>query len=183
MEMQNSKIKTQNCNSKSKSSAGGGFRTFFFCLFLDPRLRRAQPSRSGQRVPCAFARQREGMTLLLVILILAALLSISIGIFNVVFGEIQLSGELNNAFVAFYAADEGVERLLYDYFVANALGCPPLPTSCSYGPTTITLSNGACHTLRLTRTGNSLTALATGEYRCGSPTLSVKRALQYSTQL
>ena len=56
---------------------------------------------------------KKGITLLLVIVILSALVSISIGIFNVVFGEILISGELADSYKAFYAADRAIDKFLY----------------------------------------------------------------------
>lgn len=122
------------------------------------------------------ANDRRGMTLLLVILVLSALLSVSFGISNVVIGEFRVSGEIADSFVALYAADQGVERMFYDDRARDAI-CPG-GASCSYGPVTTELSNGACYTLRLTRTGIQTTVVSTGEYRCATPALSVKRALE-----
>ena len=57
-------------------------------------------------------KNENGITLLLVMIILSALLSISIGIFNIVFGQIKISGDLADSFVAFYAADQAIENIL-----------------------------------------------------------------------
>lgn len=121
---------------------------------------------------------RGGMVLLLVILILSALLSISIGIFNVVLGEFRISGEISDSFIAFYAADQGVEQVFYDDRVAGSL-CRGGGT-CEYGPVTVALANGSCYTARLSRTGNDTSVTSTGEYRCGGSSLAVKRAFQAS---
>ncbi|MDP3727104.1 MAG: hypothetical protein Q8R35_00515 [bacterium] len=121
-------------------------------------------------------RQRRGITLLLVVLILSALLSISLGILDVVLGEFKISGEISDSFVALYAADLGVERILYDDRVGTSI-CPG-SGNCSYGPITTALPNGACFTLRLDRTGGNTVVVSTGEYRCASPQLSVKRAFE-----
>lgn len=56
---------------------------------------------------------KRGITLLLVIVILSALLSISAGVFNVVIGEIMISGEIGESYVAFYAADRAIDKFLY----------------------------------------------------------------------
>ncbi len=52
------------------------------------------------------------MTILLVILVLSGLLAISIGIFNVVFFETQIAGEMTGSFRAIYVAEQGLERTL-----------------------------------------------------------------------
>lgn len=115
------------------------------------------------------------MTLLLVILVLSALLSVSLAVFSIVLGEIRISGEIGDSFAALYAADQGVEQLLYDARVAGTV-CPGT-SSCSYGPVTVTLAHDACYTVRLNRTGRNTTIIATGQYRCSS-SLAVKRAFQ-----
>src|SRR3989338_10000544 len=56
--------------------------------------------------------QKQGITLLLVVVLLSAILSISIGIFNVVYGEFRISGEVADSFRALYAADEGIAHPL-----------------------------------------------------------------------
>lgn len=134
------------------------------------------PKARGWTLKFNFRRSSSGMTLLLVVLILSALLSISLGIFTVVLGESRIAGEITDSFVALYAADQGMERMLYDNRVAGTV-CPG-SGACSYGPVTTPLANGSCMTLRLDRTGPNTTVISTGEYRCGLPELSVKRALE-----
>lgn len=60
-----------------------------------------------------FSSSQKGITLLLVILLLSVLMTISIGIFNVIYGEILISGEIGNSYKAFYAADSAAEKFLY----------------------------------------------------------------------
>ncbi len=60
-----------------------------------------------------FKNQRRGITLLLMVVLLAAFLSISIGIVNVLLGQVILVGQSGDSFVALYAADMGIERALY----------------------------------------------------------------------
>lgn len=57
--------------------------------------------------------REAGITLLLVALLLSAILSISVGIFAIVFGQIQISGELADSFHALNAADRAVEKILF----------------------------------------------------------------------
>lgn len=122
----------------------------------------------------------KGITLLLVILVLSALLAISIGIFNLVFGEFRISGEISDSFVAFYAADRGMEKLLYmDRVADNVPGCGG-SGACQWGPTgPYSLENGACFRLIYRRLGSGdALAIAGGEYRCGISALSVQRAVE-----
>lgn len=134
----------------------------------------------NQKLKGLTARERGGVTLLFVVLVVAATLSIAVGIFNAVFVEFRLAGEISQSFTALYAADQGIEQLLYQDRVLNSL-CPGMG-SCSYGPTTITLPNGACVTLRLNRVGKDTTAVSTGQFRCGTGELAVRRALQVRYQ-
>src|SRR3990167_324040 len=64
-------------------------------------------------------QKQSGITLLLVILVLASLMTISIGIFNVAYTEIVISRELTSSFRALYAADQGIEYMLYHAFVTH----------------------------------------------------------------
>jgi hypothetical protein len=126
---------------------------------------------------------RPGIALLLVVLITSALLAVSVGIFTTVFGQLRISEEVAYSFTALYAADEGIERLLYEDLVTDSVpGCSGV-SPCSYESADINLPNGACMKLRLTRAPSRLTTLtAVGEYRCIAGTLAVKRALRVSYQ-
>lgn len=124
-----------------------------------------------------FRASRPGVALLLAVLILAALLAIGLGIFDVVFGEIRITEELSDSFTALYAADQGIERLLYDDLVADALSGCSGNGPCTYGPINVDLGSQRCTRLSLRRTGGGqTTAESIGEYRCGSER-SVKRRL------
>src|SRR3989344_8751863 len=122
--------------------------------------------------------EREGMTLLLVVVLLAAFLSIAAGIFQIAFTEYRLSGELSDSFRALYAADEGIERLFfYDRVLDSALGCSGLG-ACTGIPETIFFGNGACMKLELSRDATAQTVVtAVGEFRCGGSPIAVRRAL------
>ncbi len=137
---------------------------------------------------------REGITLLLVVVIVSALLSISVGIFNVAYGQLRISGELADSFFASYAADQGMERMLYrDRRAADDVcdkgnvvnfGDPCMPEE------TITISSGggasACYTVKVSQKdveppdGVLDTVIqASGQYRCGvNPDRVVRRGFQ-----
>ena len=55
----------------------------------------------------------RGVALLFTMLITSIIFSISIGVFNLIIGEIILSGTGRDSQLAFYAADAGVECVLY----------------------------------------------------------------------
>ena len=82
---------------------------------------------------------RRGMTLLLMIVLLAAFFSISLGIINILLGQLFVIGQAGESFRALYAADIGMERALYRDRVQNICG----GTSCSESKI---FSNGSCYT-------------------------------------
>lgn len=114
--------------------------------------------------------------MLLVIVILSALLSISIGIFNVIFGELRISGEVADSFIALYAADRGMERTLYR---DRVLG----DTSVTNGESTVAAeSSDGCYAISVGKsevqcgTGVGTCIVSTGQYRCGlNPARLVRR--------
>src|SRR3989344_9167761 len=127
--------------------------------------------------------EREGMTLLLVVVLLAAFLSIAAGIFQIAFTEYRLSGELSDSFRALYAADEGIERLFfYDRVLDSALGCSG-SAACVGTPEVIDLGNGTFMELQLLRDAAAQTVVtAVGEFRCGGSPIAVRRALEATYQ-
>ena len=147
----------KSCKLKS-SRLRSGYQNFTFCILH-------------------FAFKKEGITLLLVVIILSALLSISIGIFNVVLGQIRISGEIADSFVAFYAADQGIEKMLLRDRVLNEI-CPTPGANC-FPAQTFDVESGACYTIRVSKTGGSTEIVVSGQYRCGiNPMRVVKRGFQ-----
>lgn len=120
----------------------------------------------------------EGISLLLVAVLLSAFLSISIGIFNVVFGQIKLSGEIADSFVAFYAADQGIEKILYRDRIQGNI-CVPTPGQNCFVEEAVDVTSGGCYTIRVSKTGDETEIITAGQYRCGlNPTRVVKRGFQ-----
>jgi len=115
----------------------------------------------------------RGITLLLVVVILAAILSVSVGIFNVIIGQLFISGEISDSFIALYAADEGTEKTLYRDRILDEC----TPPSCSVGP--ITTAAQSCYTVSYTRIGTITSIKSVGQYRC-EPTATriTKRGLE-----
>lgn len=112
--------------------------------------------------------QERGITLLLVVVILSAILSIGIGIFNVILGQILLTGEVGDSFRALYASDQGIERTLY----RDRSSGSPLADGSSENSTTAGLSGGAlslnsCYFMTVSKSGGITTIRANGEYPCG----------------
>lgn len=116
---------------------------------------------------------QTGIVLLLVVVILSAILTISIGVFNVIYGEILISGEIKDSFIAFYAANEGIERVLYrdkvqndPLFISAGEYCEG-DTSCPTITTPINVESEACYKFRIVKNGETQ-IFATGQYRCGA---------------
>ncbi|MBI4134849.1 MAG: hypothetical protein HY471_01935 [Candidatus Sungbacteria bacterium] len=152
------------------------------------------------------ARYNRGITLLLVILVMSGLMTVSIGIFNVSFAELRISGELTSSFRAFYAADRLFEYALrrdrgndgplcesdspdtetacYTICTENMPGCPPEGDAVDIIPEFIG-PNGAsvgCAKVTIIRPAGGLTTVrATGQYDCAQGSLRVvRRAFEVS---
>lgn len=67
--------------------------------------------RTQKKFNCIF--EETGITLLLVVVIVSAILAVSIGIFNLSIGELLISGDIADSFRALNAADWGLERILF----------------------------------------------------------------------
>ncbi len=107
----------------------------------------------------------RGITILLVLLIVSSLLVISTSIFNFVIAELRISGALNDSFYAVYAADEAMERALYQDRIEGSYVGPGVFTI------TDTALNGSCYTATITKTETETTIKTVGKYQCtaGSP--------------
>jgi len=115
---------------------------------------------------------------LLVIVLLSAILSISVGIFNVVLGEFRISGEASDSFRALYAADQGIERTLYRDREQQALCVVAQGPDC-FVAQAVTVPSEACYTVKVSKVSSATTIVIAGQYRCGSnPSRVVKRGFQ-----
>lgn len=143
-----------------------------------------------------FKEMSEGMTLLLVILVLSALMTISLGIFNVIFIELRISGELTNSFQALYAADELMELAFYKDRNQNSACAAPSPdgnTACYIACTAgflncrgatqsfPQLASKACARVSVIKFNGLTTVRAIGQYDCGTDSFRVvRRAFEVS---
>jgi len=136
---------------------------------------------------------RRGITLLLVILVLASLMTISIGIFNVAFTELRIAGDLAGSYKALNAADQGMEYMTYVHLVkdagwqVNPAFCPVPGVACTHPPDTWYLPNGVCstggsYTVTMQSDGiDTVTITSTGSTDCGVANVrTVKRAFSSS---
>jgi len=123
-----------------------------------------------------FSFEQRGIILLLVVVILSALFSISIGIFNVVLGELKISGEIADSFVAFYAADQGIERILFRDRNQGAICTVSSGPNCYVLTPPAGVVSGGCYSIRVNKVSGTTQIIASGQYRCGiNPSRVVKR--------
>lgn len=124
-------------------------------------------------------KSEKGITLLLVVVLLSAILSISVGIFNLVFGELRISGETVDSFRALYAADQGIERTLYRDRQKREISCA-LAEGCIVEDKARAQSGGL-YTVRVFKAGGLTDVVVAGQSREGVRTeLIVKRGFQVS---
>lgn len=123
----------------------------------------------------------QGITLLLVVVLLSAILSIGIGIFNLTIGQIRISGEISDSFIALYAADQGIERTLYRDRNIGPLCDVEDEDPCTAEEVQPSLLGGGCYEMFLRKSGSNTTIQVTGQYRCGAnPVRVIKRGFSVS---
>mgnify|MGYP001594645119 CR=1 FL=1 len=127
---------------------------------------------------CHWDFQQQGITLLLVVVLLSAILSISVGIFNVVYGEFRISGEVADSFRALYAADEGIERTLYRDRQDRAL-CGVVEGLDCFVAADIPVLSGGRYSVRVSKEGGITAVTVAGQNREGADAARiVKRGFQ-----
>lgn len=115
---------------------------------------------------------KQGITMLLVIVVLTALLSISVSIFNVIYSQTIISAEVRYSFTAFYAADQGIEKLIRmdrdGAPLCSPLTCPPAaPLTCiSPAATCPVLLSGGCYDYTVSKSLTFTTIQVFGKYPC-----------------
>lgn len=123
--------------------------------------------------------KKRGVTLLLAIFISALALSIGLGIFTIIFGELGISGTSKESLEALYAADSGIECALFwdikqqafSTSTSNNISCAG--NSFSVGGSSLSVfdlnfSNNTCAHVRLQKTGSETIVTSLGEnIACG----------------
>ena len=81
-------------------------------------------------------KNKRGVTLLLAVLVSSIALSVGVGIFSLLFSELEISGSVKDSVSAFYAGDSGLECALYWDFMENKhlLSKSPFATDGSVSP-------------------------------------------------
>ena len=138
----------------------------------------------------------RGIALLFTLLIIGVAISLSIGVFNIILGELEIGEGARESHRAFYAADSGIECILYwdlkeQAFVfdkekaINCVGSSPAFTRSSqtvdgktatvYQSTaSFTLANGACVSLTVIKFSDGSSRIeALGENTCNPAAVRV----------
>lgn len=104
--------------------------------------------------------ENRGVSLLLTLLIMAALLAIAFGISRLSLGEIKITRDVPKSLVAYYAAEAGVEQVLYN----DRTSSPPLPSGsnseCLDPPT-----NEICYVVEFSGDSPNRTIRSNGSYK------------------
>ena len=100
--------------------------------------------------------QQKASSLLLTLLIMAAFLSIALGISRLSFGEIVLSKDQSKSVIAYYAAESGVECQMY----SDRTGEITCPNICLDPPT-----NSICYQLNVSGTSPNRSIKSIGTYK------------------
>ncbi|MBI5742810.1 MAG: hypothetical protein HZA25_03150 [Candidatus Niyogibacteria bacterium] len=136
--------------------------------------------------------------LMLSVIMLSVILATSLGVFNLIYQGMKLSGTTRESQLAYYAADAGVECALYvDFRGANSFGtttAPSVATECANvrnlaaysgayanGATfTINYGNGSCADVTVDKTSIApQTKLsAVGKNTCARATDQVNRSIE-----
>ena len=121
---------------------------------------------------------QKGVSIYLVILISTFILAVALGLSTILISRIKVSREIGYSVVALYAADTGIERILYairgaeGYDPNNCFPPPPPPCATPYSEI---LSNGASYSVyikNITSTSTQINSIGTYQ--------TVKRAIEIS---
>jgi len=131
----------------------------------------------------------RGFAILFTLLIVSITLSISLGVYNLLIGEIILSGTGRDSQLAFYAADAGVECALYwdiqqgafSTSTANNITCAGESKTVGGGLSsafTLAFENGSCVTVTVEKGQSQTTITSQGQNTCDMNPRTVQRGLQ-----
>lgn len=102
----------------------------------------------------------KGAALLLVLLILTAILSIAFGVSTLMLGETKMSREVPRSLKAYYAAETGIERKLYNIRVTTPADYNDIGTAPNWctSATKVCLDSDTCYAVDVIPTGAGCTA-------------------------
>lgn len=133
--------------------------------------------------------KKRGITLLLSVFVSSLSLTLGVGIFTLLFSEIEFSGTAKESLLAFYASDAGIECALFWDIQRNAFATSSTSSITCDGDTftvggpggfsrfTIPFDDGSCATVEVTK---SITTLieSQGKNICAESSKTVQRGLR-----
>lgn len=112
---------------------------------------------------------QKAASLLLTLLIMAALLAIALGISKLTLGEIRLGRDIPKSIVAYYAAEAGIEQALYEKRINDTnLSISDCPAG------GVSLDNESQYGVKLTTIGKNIFIKSIGCYK------GITRAIEVS---
>lgn len=84
---------------------------------------------------------QKGVSLLLTLLITAVILVIAFGVSRLTLGEIKLTRDISKSIIAYYGADSGIERAVYEERVGGG--------AVARGDCSVSLDNGSSYGIRV----------------------------------
>jgi len=139
--------------------------------------------------------QNKGFTLLLSLLVISVVLSVSLGISNIIFKQIKVARVKSNSLKAFYTADAGLECVFYWDFIEGPFSTTTQnDISCSEQPLSVNFAGGnasfnffpsggdACVTVNITKNDvtKRTTFRSTGLNPCSGSEYRARYSLQAS---
>ena len=118
-------------------------------------------------------RQR-GVAIYLALIIMIVLLGIGVGLSTIIVGQLKIKRGMENSVAAFYAADTGVERILYEEKLCRNLSCGPFCNiaEIAEGSSFSDSVGDATYITDVTYEGDTVKLRSVGEYK------GVKRAIE-----
>ena len=135
---------------------------------------------------------KKGITLLLAVFVSSLALTLGLGVFTLLFSEVEFSGTAKESLIAFYAADSGIECAIFwdierDAFATTSsnstIECDS--DSRNFNPSggftrfTIPFDDGSCATVEVTKSITT-TIISQGQNICESSSKTVQRGLRVS---
>ncbi|MEX2145043.1 MAG: hypothetical protein WD712_01560 [Candidatus Spechtbacterales bacterium] len=90
-------------------------------------------------------KEQKGVSLFISILILSAIMAIGLGVSSLLMGEIEVSRDISRFVPAIYAADSGIERVLYKIRKNGDFASCPGTSSCVVNNLSNPMGNGATY--------------------------------------
>ncbi len=131
-------------------------------------------------------KNQRGVSIFFAVIILSVLLAIALGISALLVSQIRMLREMSDSVVSLYAADSGIERILYEDKMCRLPGCGSLSWPCldtvscasgrAAGTITSALSNLSGASYQVNFNDGAIIISSQGIYR------GVRRAIEVTRQ-